>query len=84
MEENMPHLYSCHQLNESEPIIPYEKLNNGSLKDQIEVFHRFQHNMEMRTEFKQKLDHEQNNQMKENSPCDHDTDPLNCIQCRFG
>ena len=71
--ENMPHLYSCEYLNETKPIIPYDKLNNGSLKDQIEIFHRFEHNMEIRTELKQKMETGQ-----VNSPCDHDTDPLNC------
>ena len=80
VEENMLHVYLCKYLNESEPIITFDKLNNGSLIDQIEIFRRFDHNMEIRTELKQKMD----KQMKENPPCDHNTDPLNCIQCRFG
>ena len=61
MDESMPHLYSCQYLNESEPIIPYDKLNNGSLKDQIEIFNRFEHNMEIRTELKQTMDNGQTN-----------------------
>ena len=76
----MPHLYSCQYLNETKPIIPFDKLNNGSLKDRIEIFHRFEHNMEIRTELKQNMENGQNNQMKVNSPCDHDTDPLNCTK----
>ena len=83
-EENMPHLYSCQYLNENKQIISFDKLNNGSLSDQIEIFQRFEYNMEIRTELKQKMKDGWNNQMKANSPCDLVNDPLNCIQCRIG
>ena len=72
----MSHVYSCRHLNEEKEIISFDKLNNGSISDQIEILQRFKHNMERRKEIKQK--------MKENFPCDLHNDPLNCNQCRFG
>ena len=45
----------CQYLNESKPILSFDKLSNGSLSDQIEIFQRFEYNMEIRTELKQKM-----------------------------
>ena len=45
-EENMSHIYSCHQLNEKKESISFEELDNGKLKDQIEILSRFELNME--------------------------------------
>ena len=37
--ENMQHIYHCEQFNEQiEPIVPYERIFNGKLKEQIEVY----------------------------------------------
>ena len=45
-KENMSHIYSCTQLNKEEMILPYEKIFNGNTKEQIEIFRRFETNLE--------------------------------------
>ena len=40
-DENMSHIYSCQDLNERNPTINFDELNNGTLNDQIEIFKRF-------------------------------------------
>ena len=47
-KENMLHIYTCEYLNEDKPKILYDELNNGKLKDQIDIFRRFENNMERR------------------------------------
>ena len=54
-EENIPGLYYCQYLDEMKPTIPFDKLNNGSLRDQIEIFLRFELHMKIRTELKQNI-----------------------------
>ena len=45
----MKHIYECEILNENEkPNIPYEKIFNGNIKQQIEVYRKFKQNMEKR------------------------------------
>ena len=43
-----------------------------------------QYNIVKRKDIKQKIKERQSKQIKENSPCDLDIDPLNCTECRFG
>ena len=46
--ENMDHIYSCNKLNQNKAEISYNKIYNGNLKSQIEVFQRFKENLEIR------------------------------------
>ena len=47
--EDMKHIYECEILNENEKSnIPYEKIFNGNIKQQIEVYRQFKHNIEKR------------------------------------
>ena len=82
-EENMLHIYTCEYLNEDEPKILYDELNNGKLKDQIDIFRRFENNMERRKYPKEIFCENQNKVKNTRSPRDL-CDPLNCCQCRFG
>ena len=49
-KENMSHIYSCTQLNTEEIILSYEKIFNGNMSEQIEVFRRFENNLERRNQ----------------------------------
>ena len=41
-EETMSHIYDCDILSENNKSeIPYEKINNGNMKQQIEVYKQF-------------------------------------------
>ena len=57
------------------PELSYDKIYNGNLKSQIEVFRRIEKNLEMRQEIK----------IRNISPC-NPSDPLYCVsyQYRFG
>ena len=64
--EKMAHIYECDLYNNEKLIIPFEKIFNENLKEQIEVYEKFKQNMK-----KRKL-------LKETSyPCDL-FDPLLC------
>ena len=71
--EDMAHIYFCKSLNQNEPEIIYEKIYNGNLKSQVEVYKRFKKNLETRETMKERKDF----------PCDP-CDPLNCNQFKFG
>ena len=58
--ENMPHIYSCEKLNDRKPVFPFEKVNNGSLSEQSEIFQRFEQNMNKRSELKQMIKEDRN------------------------
>ena len=50
----MKHIYHCEQLNEQiEPIVPYEKIFNGKLEEQIEVYRKFKQNLIKREKLKE-------------------------------
>ena len=66
--ETMLHIYTCEIINPLKSEIPYSELYNGNLKNQIEIFRRFEQNMEKRNEMKN----------EKNIPCDP-CDPLDCI-----
>ena len=42
--EEMIHIYNCERLEKSETNLPYEKIFNGNMKQQIEVFNIFKEN----------------------------------------
>ena len=51
-KENMEHLYNCEMLNDGvKPKLKYEKLYNGNLFEQCEVFRTFEKNFEKRKTF---------------------------------
>ena len=63
--ETMAHIYYCKSLNQNSPEIPYDQIYNGNLNSQIEIFKRFEKNLE------------ENKEIKGNDyPCDL-RDPLN-------
>ena len=47
-EETMEHIYNCKTLNSEETNIPYNKVFNGNIGEQVEIFRRFQTNMKQR------------------------------------
>ena len=52
--ENMKQIYQCEQFNEQiEPKLPYEKIFNGKLKEQIEVYRKFKQNLLKREKLKE-------------------------------
>ena len=68
-KENMEHIYICEIYNqEDKPILKYEKIFNGNLKQQIAVFRKFQQNMKRRENLK-------------SNPCDLDS-PLLSVTVR--
>ena len=77
-DEIMSHIYECEKLNERKEIISYEELENGKMKDQIEILKRFECSMEKRTKLK-----EIEIQEETKPPCDF-SNPLNCKKCRNG
>ena len=51
--EDMQHIYECEQFNNKTPEISFRKIFEGNLKQQIEVYKRFAHNMKNRGKMKQ-------------------------------
>ena len=48
-KEDMEHIYICEIYNEEDrPILPYVKIFNGNLNQQIEVYRKFKQNLEKR------------------------------------
>ena len=53
-KETMEHIYNCNYLNEGNLLnIKYEKIFNGSLKDQIKILEKIQENLEKREKVKE-------------------------------
>ena len=77
------HTYSCTQLNKEEMILPYDKIFNGNMSEQIDIFRRFETNLERRNQIKSELETEQT-RISDNPPCDQSIDPLNCVQYSIG
>ena len=51
--ETMKHIYDCEILIcETKPKIKYEKIYNGEIEEQIEVFRKFEENLEKREKLK--------------------------------
>ena len=76
-KEDMSHIYSCLYLNEDHQILPYKKIYNGKLSEQIEIFSRFEKNMKKRNELKIKRNEENH------LPCDR-IDPLSFVKSSIG
>ena len=70
--EDMLHIYNCEIINAINPEMSYEKIYNGNLKSQIEVFRRIEKNLKMRQEI----------EIRNISPCDP-RDPLYCVSYQF-
>ena len=53
-KEEMSHIYECNILCENEvPTLPYTKIYNGNLKEQILVYQKFSKNMKIREQKKE-------------------------------
>ena len=70
--EDMLHIYNCENINAMKPELSYDKIYNGNLKSQIEVFRRIEKNLEMRQEIK----------IRNISPC-NPSDPLYCVSYQY-
>ena len=46
--EKMVHIYECDLYNNEKLIIPFERIFNGNLNEQIAVYEKFKQNMEKR------------------------------------
>ena len=52
--ESMAHIYYCETRNEGKhPILKFEKIYEGNIKDQIEVFKHYEENLNRRDSFNQ-------------------------------
>ena len=51
--EDMVHIYECEQYNMENPEIPFEKIFDGNLKQQITVYNKFAQNLKTRNNLKQ-------------------------------
>ena len=84
-KENLSHIDSCTQLNKEEIFLLYEKIFNGDMSEQIEVFRRFENNFERRNQIKSESETQsEQTRISDNPPCDQSTDPLNCVQYSIG
>ena len=50
----MEHIYSCNIINKTKPEVSYNLIYNGNLKSQMEIFRRFDKNMEIRQQIKKR------------------------------
>ena len=55
-KEDMEHVYKCEIYNEEEVNLPYEKIYNGNLNEQIAVFRQFELNLQKRQQLGTKID----------------------------
>ena len=53
--EDMSHIYSCKFWNKRENELPFEKIYNGNLNEQVKVFRKFEHNMKIRNDEIEKM-----------------------------
>ena len=52
--EDMKHIYICEKLNgQKQPILQYDKIFNGNLNEQIEVYRKFEQNLSKREQLKE-------------------------------
>ena len=67
-KEDMKHIYQCETINDGETdYLKYEKIFEGNINEQIEVFRKFERNMEKRKQLKENI-----------IPCDPDV--IRCTQ----
>ena len=63
--EDMQHIYNCELFNkEKQEKLPYDKIYNGNLKQQIDIFEIFKQNLEQREKMIAEMS-------ETKSPCDH-------------
>ena len=65
-KENISHIYECKSLNEQQAKLPYNKIYNGNLNNQLEIFRRLEKSLKERDKVKTNI-----------FPCDP-RDPLDC------
>ena len=46
--ENLPHIYSCEHLNNTEIQYPYNRVFNGTLTEQLYILNRMKYNLKQR------------------------------------
>ena len=66
--ETMQHIYSCESLNPKKTNLDYNLVYNGNLNTQVEIFRRFEDNLEKRHKIKTNI-------VNPGDP----SDPLGCI-----
>ena len=66
--ENMEHIYLCETLNQETRILPYEKIYNGNINEQIAIFKIFERSLEIG---------ERKQQTETELPCDPDV--IRCL-----
>lgn len=71
-QENMAHIYQCGFLSSDKLNIEYEKIYNGNIHEQIEVFRKFENNLKIRNKSRNPL------------PCDPTCDPLYSVENSIG
>ena len=71
-QENMAHIYQCGFLSSDKLNIEYEKIYNGNIHEQIEVFRKFENNLKIRNNSRNPL------------PCDPTCDPLYSVENSIG
>ena len=71
-KESMAHIYQCGFLSTDKPKIEYEKIYDGSIHEQIEIFRKFENNLEIRNKPRNPL------------PCDPTCDPLYSVENSIG
>ena len=67
-KEDMLHIYNCEMFNSDQPNLKYEKIFDGEIFEQIQVYRRFETNLKKREQI-----------INENPPCD----PTTVIRCTF-
>ena len=77
-KETMSHIYSCKSLNKTKEMIKYEQIYEGNITEQIEIFKRFQQNLETRNKLNE-ID-----KLSQQSPCDPKVDPLIFVKTSNG
>ena len=55
-KEDMKHIYECEIYNEEKFELPYEKIYNGNINEQIAVFKKFEQNLQKREQLRTKND----------------------------
>ena len=97
-EENLPHIYVCERLNETEiEKLPYEKIYTGNVEEQRKILEKMENNLQVReknineketmNEKETKNEKETENRKKRKKPkppCDPLVDPLYCKKFGFG
>ena len=56
-KENISHIYECKSLNEQQAKLPYNKIYNGNLNNQLDIFRRLEKSLKERDKIKQIFSH---------------------------